>query len=206
MEIQEMKRKIAEAERRKRAKQNLSGTQTPLSHNSSSSPAKVSNTSTAVDKVEASAQIERMIVDASRQVDQNQRKLEEAHAIANEKAQELKQNEVEQNQLRRTKIASDLPLVDAEVETNQKKLAELRAEIARIEAAVQRGLDEKRRLAEELEQLSKEADEQLNAQKSKLRALGLEDSQEDRGKSSLSDIYLFPLRQFMMTQQLTLYV
>jgi hypothetical protein len=188
MEIQEMKRKIAEAERRKRAKQNLSGSQTPLSNNSGSSPAKGGITSSATDKIEVSSiQIERLIVDASRQVDQDQRKLAEAHAVEQEKADELKQSEVEQKRLRRAKIASDLPLVDAEVEKGQKKLAELQAEIARIEAAVQQGLDEKRRLAEELEKLSQEADEQLLVQKNKLRELRLESSQ-DKGKPSFINI------------------
>jgi hypothetical protein len=85
--------------------------------------------------------------------------------------------------LRRAEIASNLPVVDAEVERAQKQLADLRAEVARIEAAVQKGLDNKRRLAEEMEKLSQEADEQLQAQKEKLNELKLEEAGEGKGMS-----------------------
>lgn len=182
LEIQEMKRKIAEAERRKRAKQNSSGSQTPRPNDSTSSPAKNNGVSLA-DKIEASVQIEHLIDDASRQVDQNQQKLAEAHAEERVKADELKRSETERRRLRRAEIASNLPVVDAEVEKAQKQLADLRAEMARIEAAVQKGLDNKRRLVDEMEKLSQEADEQLQAQKEKLSELKLEEAGETNGMS-----------------------
>lgn len=183
LEIQEMKKKIAEAERRKRAKQNSSGSQTPRPNDSTSSPAKNNGVSLA-DKIEASVQIENLIDDASRQVDQDQQKLAEAHAKEREKADELKRSEAERRRLRRAEIASNLPVVNAEVEKAQKQLADLRAEMARIEAAVQKGLDDKRKLAEEMEKLSQEADEQLQAQKEKLNELKLEEAGESKGMSS----------------------
>jgi hypothetical protein len=182
LEIQEMKRKIAEAERRKRAKQNSSGSQTPRPNDSTSSPAKNNGISLA-DKIEASVQIEHLIDDASRQVDQDQQKLAEAHAEERAKADELKRSEAERRRLRRAEIASNLPVVDAEVEKAQKQLADLRAEMARIEAAVRKGLDDKRRLAEEMEKLGQEADEQLQAQKEKLNELKLEEAGETKGMS-----------------------
>jgi hypothetical protein len=180
LEIREMKRKIAEAERRKRAKQNSSGSQTPRPIDSTSSPAKNNGVSLA-EKIEASIQIEHLIDDASRQVNQDQQKLADAHAEERAKAEELKRSEAERRRLRRAEIASNLPVVDAEVEKAQKRLADLRAEMARIEAAVQKGLDDKRRLAEEMEKLSQEADEQLQAQKEKLNELKLEEAGETRG-------------------------
>jgi len=203
LEIQEMKRKIAEAERRKRAKQNSSGSQTPRPNDSISSPAKNNGVSLA-DKVEASLQIEHLIDDASRQVDQDQQKLAHAHAEEREKADELKKSEAERRRLRRAEIASNLPVVDAEVEKAQKQLADLRAEMARIEAAVQKGLDDKRRLAEEMERLNQEADDQLKAQKEKLNELKLEEAGETKCMSLCrpmfasfhylySDILFFPL-------------
>jgi hypothetical protein len=182
LEIQEMKRKIAEAERRKRAKQNSSGSQTPRPNDATSSPAKNNGISLA-DKIEASVQIEHLIDDASRQVDQDQQKLAEAQAEERAKADDLKRSEAERRRLRRAEIASNLPVVDAEVEKAQKQLADLRAEMARIEAAVRKGLDDKRRLAEEMEKLGQEADEQLQAQKEKLNELKLEEAGETRGMS-----------------------
>ncbi len=183
LEIQEMKRKIAEAEPRKRAKQNSSGSQTPRPNDTTSSPAKSNGVSLA-DKIEASAQIEHLIDDASRQVDRDQQKLAEAHAEEYIKANELKRSEAERRRLRRAEIASNLPVVDAEVEKAQKQLADLRAEMAKIEAAVQKSLDDKRRLAEEMEKLGQEADEQLQAQKDKLDKLKLEEAGEFKGTSS----------------------
>lgn len=183
MEIQEMKRKIAEAEKRKRAKQNMSGSQTPRSNDSTSSPAK-NNGPAITEKIEASVQIGRLIDDTSRQVDHDKQKLAEAHAEEQAKADELKRSEAEQRQLRRTEIASNLPAIDAEVEKARKKLADLHAEMAIIEAAVQKGLDAKKRLAEEMERLNQEADEQLQAQKEKLQELKLEEAAEVKGMSS----------------------
>ena len=182
LEIQEMKRKIAEAERRKRAKQNSSGSQTPRPNDSTSSPAK-NNGVSLVDKIEASVQIEHLIDDASRQVDQDQQKLTDDHAEEGAKADELKRSEAERRRLRRAEIASNLPVVDAEVEKAQMQLADLRAEMAKIEAAVRKGLDDKRRLAEEMEKLSQEADEQLQAQKERLNELKLEEAGEIKGMS-----------------------
>jgi hypothetical protein len=182
MEIQEMKRKIAEAEKRKRAKQNMSGSQTPRSNDSTSSPAKI-NPSSITDKIEASVQIERLIDNASRQVDQDKQKLAEAQAEEQAKADELKRSEAERRRLRRAEIASNLPVVDAEVEKAQKKLADLRAEMAMIEAAVQKGLEDKKRLAEEMEKLNQEADEQLQVQKEKLQELKLEEAAGTKGTS-----------------------
>jgi hypothetical protein len=183
LEIQEMKRKIAEAERKKRAKQNSSGSQTPRPSDAVSSPAKNNGVSIA-DKIETSVQIEHLIEDASRQVDEDQQKLAEAHAEERIKEDVLKRSEAERRRLRRAEIASNLPVVDAEVEKAQKQLAELRAEMARIEAAVQKGLDDKRRLAEEMEKLGQEADEQLQAQKEKLNELKLEEAGGAQGVSS----------------------
>jgi hypothetical protein len=181
MEIQEMKKKIAEAEKKKRARMNLSGSQTPRSNESTGSPAKSFNGATITDKVEASIQIERLIDDASRKVDEDQQKLAEVHTAEQVKANELKKIEAEQRALRRAKIASDLPAVGAEVEKSQRRLAEIRAEMAQLEAAIQQGLEEKQRLAEEMERLGQESDEQVQVYKDKLQEVTNNDSDKGKG-------------------------
>jgi len=115
-----------------------------------------------------------------------QQRLADAQAAEVEKAAELKRNEAEQKRLRREKIASDLPLVEAEVLQNQTRLEQLRAEMAKIEAAVQKNLEDKRKLAEEMERLGQETEDQLQAQKDKLNTLTRQESGRSNG--------MFPVR------------
>jgi hypothetical protein len=185
-EIEELKKKIAEAEARKRARQTPSGTRTPRA-SESGSEAKDTNLSDGNlgSKVAASIKMQNLIAIADDKATLEQQKFADAQAAEIEKAAELKRNEAEQKRLRRAKIASDLPLVEAEVLQNQTKLEQLRAEMAKIEAAVQKNLEDKRRLAEEMERLGQEAEDQLQEQKDKLSTLT---SQESR-----SNIGMFPV-------------
>ncbi len=177
-EIEELKKKIAEAEARKKARQTPSGTRTPRASESGSEMNSDANLGS---KVAASIKMQNMIAIAAVKATLEQQKLANAQAAESEKAAELKRNEAEQKRLRRAKIASDLPLVEAEVLQNQTKLEQLRAEMARIEAAVQKNLEDKRRLAEEMERLGQEAEEQLQEQKDKLNTLTRQESRSSNG-------------------------
>lgn len=178
-EIEELKKKIAEAEARKRARQTPSGTRTPRATETNGSDAKEINIpdSSLSSKVAASIKMQKLMVIADDKVTLERQKLADAQAVETNKASELKRTESEQKRLRRAKIESELPLVDAELEQNQAKLEEKRAEIALIEAALQKGLEEKRRLAEEMERLGQETEDQLQTQKHKLETLTRQESE-----------------------------
>ncbi|KAE9365161.1 hypothetical protein N431DRAFT_430676 [Stipitochalara longipes BDJ] len=184
-EIEELKKKIAEAEARKRARQTPSGTRTPRVSELSGSEAKDANLpdGNLGSKVAASIKMQNLIAIADDKATVESQKLADAQAAEIEKAAELKRNEAEQKRLRREKIASDLPLVEAEVLQNQTKLEELRAEMAKIEAAVRKSLEDKQRLAEEMERLGQETEDQLQEQKDKLNSLT---QQESRSSNDLS--------------------
>jgi hypothetical protein len=185
--IEELRRKIAEAEAakaQKKAKQSASGTHTPQPVNSNDVNTAVANDSMAK-KVETSIQIQNMIDATEEKVNHDQKRLLEAQAVEGEKAAELKKQEVESKRLRREKIATDLPRVDAEVMEKQQRLERLKAEMAEIEAEVQRNLREKERMAEEMERLGQEAEDQLQAQKEKLRDLTQAENAANTSKSFL---------------------
>ncbi|KAH8787177.1 hypothetical protein BGZ57DRAFT_755743 [Hyaloscypha finlandica] len=186
-EIEELKKKIAEAEARKRARKTPSGTLTPRASESNSSEAKDANVSeepSLGSKVAASIKMQSLIAIADNKATLEQQKLADAQTAEIEKAAELKRNESEQKRLRREKIASDLPLVEAEVLQNQTRLEHLRAEMAKIEAAVQKSLEDKQRLAEEMERLGQEAEDQLQEQKDKLNTLTQQESRSSNGMFS----------------------
>jgi hypothetical protein len=173
-QIEELRRKIAEAEAAKalkKAKLSGSGTRTPQSADGSAENGKVTNNGGLASKVEASVKIQTLMNIAQDQVNSDQKRLAEAQADEAQKAVELKKIEAEQKRLRRQQIATELPRVDAEAQQNQLKLEELRAEMARIEAAVQMNLEEKRRMAEEMDRLGQEAEDQLQVQMDKLKVL-----------------------------------
>lgn len=180
-EIEELKKKIAEAEARKRARKTPSGTLTPRASESNGSDARDTPDGSLGSKVAASIKMQNLIAIADNKATLEQQKLADAQAAEIEKAAELKRNEVEQKRLRREKIASDLPLVEAEVLQNQTKLEQLRAEMAKIEAAVQKSLEDKQRLAEEMARLGQEAEDQLQEQKDKLNTLTQQESRSSNG-------------------------
>lgn len=192
-EIQEMRRKIAEAELRKKAKLVASGSQTPLDkastpvENRSAKDASISN------KIHTSVHIERLIDDASRRIEEEQGKLARARALEEHSAEDLKQRETEQRRQRRARIAADLPVVDAEVQESQRRLAGLREEMENLELAVQKRLEEKRRLAEEMEKLGHEVDDQLEAQKDQLISLTAEIGMGQEGMPFFSPFLLHPV-------------
>ena len=200
-EIEELKKKIAEAEARKRARKTPSGTLTPRASESNSSEAKDANVSeepSLGSKVAASIKMQSLIAIADNKATLEQQKLADAQTAEIEKAAELKRNESEQKRLRREKIASDLPLVEAEVLQNQTRLEHLRAEMAKIEAAVQKSLEDKQRLAEEMERLGQEAEDQLQEQKDKLNTLTQQESRSSNGMFSVLSDQFHDFPPFLM--------
>jgi hypothetical protein len=173
IEIEEMKKMIAAKEAAKaakrRAQQTSSGAATPQLQPVNGIA--INGNGDIASKVEASLQMQQLIDIAQDKISSDQRRLAETQAAEQEKAAELKRNEAESRRLRREKIATDLPRVDAEVEQSQLKLQKLREEMARVEAAVQKSMDDKKRMAEEMERLGQEAEDQLQEQKEKLKVL-----------------------------------
>ncbi|TAQ89189.1 hypothetical protein B7494_g2480 [Chlorociboria aeruginascens] len=169
-EIEELKRRIFEAERKRKARQSSSGAQTPRQFENGTNQ-EYNNVNTIASKVEASIQMQNMIEIAEEKVTSEQNRLAEAQAAELQKTKEIENDEAEIKRLRRTKIASDLPLVDSDLQRKKTKLEEMRAEMARIEAEVQNDLEQKKKLEEEMTRLGEEAEEQLQAEKDKLNDL-----------------------------------
>lgn len=193
MQIEELRRKIAEAEAakaQKRAQQSASGTQTPRLVTNGEHKAAVDDS--VAKKVEASMQMQNMIDIAEEKVNSDQKRLLEAETTKQEKAADLKRQEAERKRLRREKIATDLPRVDAEVVEKQRKLEQLKVQMAEIEAEVQRNLGAKQRMAEEMERLGQEAEDQLQAQKAKLKDLTAGDCGLHTRKYSLPGLVASP--------------
>jgi hypothetical protein len=186
-EIELLKKKIAEAEARKKARQTPSGTRTPRSIESNGvegNNSSVVNANT-TSNVEASIAMQRLIGIADNQVNAEQQRLAEAQAAESEKAEELKRHEAERIRLRREEIETELPLVESEYQRNQRRLEEMRAEMARIEATVQRNLEQKQKFTEEMARLGQETENQLQAQKKKLRDLTKDEVESTTGMDFL---------------------
>ncbi|RDW62296.1 hypothetical protein BP6252_11729 [Coleophoma cylindrospora] len=181
-EIDEMKKKIADAEARKKAKQNSSGANTPRRPETTASEGTIgSQQNNLTGKVEAAIKIDSLVASAEAKTNKDYQKLADTQIAQDAKADELQNSEAEQKRLRRQKLLNDLPLVDAEVQNKQNQLQQLQAQMAQIQAAIQKDLDEKQRMVEERERLGREAEEQLQAQKAKLEDLESEEQQNSPG-------------------------
>ncbi|KAJ8064813.1 hypothetical protein OCU04_007122 [Sclerotinia nivalis] len=167
-EIEQLKRKIAEAEMRKANKRSGSGAQTPVNNITASS----SNTSIVANKADSS-----IVMQKATNVAKDKTKSDQQLAAV--QAADMQKAEAETKRLRRERIASAIPRVDAETLQNQLKLEELRAETARIEAAMQKNLQDKQKLVEEMERLGQETDQQLQEQKEKLESLTREETKDN---------------------------
>ena len=170
-DIEVMKKKIAELEKRKNGKasrQGSSGAQTPQANESNGmdqthvSPAS-SNTAPTTDAQRKSVLENRV---ASERV-----ALAKAQAEEETRVNFLIQQEAERKRLRREKIAGALPFVDQEIEQKRLRIEELSMEKAQIEAALQKHLADKELLNSEMEKLARETDDQLQLQKAKLKEL-----------------------------------
>lgn len=161
-EIDALARKIREAEARKLLR-SASGTQTPLIREENSLP----NKAEVIDMQNAVLVAEtQMAIDHKRIAEQK---------AAEERADE-RRKKAEDKRQRRSQIGSILPNIDAEAQRHQARLDELRAEMAEVEAAIQKNLSNKQLLAEEMDMLAEEQDDEINAQKQKLDTLTREEA------------------------------
>ncbi|KAI9046950.1 hypothetical protein LZ554_009025 [Drepanopeziza brunnea f. sp. 'monogermtubi'] len=157
-ELKELKKKIADAERRQKAKQNANAQHTaPIIPGPS--------------KVDALVKIQKKAEIADTKIALEQQRVVNAKADESAKAEEVKKIETEQKRLRRAKIAADLPRVDAAVFESRSKLEQIRAQLAEAEAEHQRELEGRRLLDEEMKRLGEEAEEHLQSEKDKLNQL-----------------------------------
>ncbi|KAF7955091.1 uncharacterized protein EAE97_000350 [Botrytis byssoidea] len=169
-EIEQLKRKIAEAEMRKANKRTSSGAQTPIN-----------NVATSTSNIGLVASRPNSLIETQKATNISKEKTQSnaAQVAELQKAADIRKEEAELKRLRRERIASAIPRVDAEALQNQARLEELRAEIARIEAAVQKNLQDKQKLVEEMERLGQETDQQLQEQKEKLDSLTREETKDN---------------------------
>ena len=121
-EIELLKKRIPEAPRQRRqgrSQQIATGSRTPQRSDSNANTGSSNSNSDIASKVDASIQVQQLIKSPRRRLPLIRRRLAETRTAELKKTAELKHNEAESRRLRREKIATDLPLVDAEVqETN----------------------------------------------------------------------------------------
>ena len=185
--IAEMRRKIAEAEERRKAKLAAVG-----SSNSTSKTPTPPVAAASADRVETSNRIERLMSDASRKIEEDQEKLAAAQMLQEQKAVDLEKAQEEQRVKRQAELAANPPAVDSDLQESQRRLEELRAEMQRIEAGIQKKLDDQKRLAETMEKLNVEADEQLEAQKEHLKEINDDIAEVEHEQGMSYSYYLSP--------------
>ncbi|KAI9801054.1 MAG: hypothetical protein M1833_002922 [Piccolia ochrophora] len=165
-EIQLMQKKIAELEQKK-AKHIGSRAQSPGSLGSLT-PAKTAISGSAA-KVAATADIDRLIQDTSRQVEEDKLELAEAKAaesnrirdtvesavveLAEAKQHAANEAEAENMQRRRMELEQSLSQADAQMESDRLWLEQMQKERSQREAAVREVLQKKLKLEEELQRL-----------------------------------------------------
>lgn len=159
-EIQLMKKKIAEAEAQLRAKSTPACAGSPQRSESVASDAK---------NTPSPAIISNKNIDSTRPTRETLEEPSSEPTISNQLASEENnvpvstQDISEDKRLRRKIIVANIPLVEAEVEQRQSKLEQLRAEMNIIEAGLKEHLEEKKRLAEEMDRLGHEPEESPQA-------------------------------------------
>jgi hypothetical protein len=183
-EIEMLKKKIAEAEARKKARQS-SGTRTPRASDTNGTETSTPAVTVApvASNIEASLAMQRLIGIADNQVNADQQRLAEVEAEKSAKAEEIKRNEAERTRLRRLEIEAGRSLAENEYLAQQKKLEEMRVEMAKIEANMQKSLEQKKKYTEEMALLGLETETQLQVQKAKLQDLTAGEIENNSGKS-----------------------
>ncbi|KAI9814333.1 MAG: hypothetical protein M1832_005913 [Thelocarpon impressellum] len=173
-QIQLMQKRIAELEHRK-AKQNGSRAHTPATAHRPQTLVQGSAHPHSSKQVETAMEIDRLIHDTHRQVEENKMALAEAKAAevragaeeaANTQSADpdglhLKHAEAHLIRQRRAELRSSLQESTSKVELEKKRLAELRKEQEERESLMCQALETKTKLVEELESLGFEASEEL---------------------------------------------
>ncbi|KAI9845071.1 MAG: hypothetical protein M1837_005075 [Sclerophora amabilis] len=152
--IQLMQKKIKELEQRK-AKQSGSGAQTPVSAMRHGNTINPSSPGSAVMKPATSAEIDRLIEDTTKKVEEDKLELAEAQAAEVSDSGET-QRAREQRERQRVEIQTDLQRSEEELELERKRLNELRLAKERVEISIQEAVERKSRLVKQLETLETE--------------------------------------------------
>lgn len=196
--IEELKQKIARAEAAKKAKRtpNGNGTRTPQRSETAGSDTAVlpATSNSAASTVEAMIQIQQEIGVADNAAALDERKLADEQTAEAQKAEDLKKSQAEQRRLQRSKMASDISLIEAETARQKAELEKLRTDMAEREAALQKGLEDRQRMAEEMERLGQEAEDQLQAENNKLE-VPISEGGSSKGKSFLCGFFRASVRK-----------
>jgi chromosome segregation ATPase len=157
MQIEEMRKKIAEAEAakaQKKAQQNATGSRTPRP--ASGNVENPLNGDSMAKKIETSMQIQQMMDATESKINYEKQRLADAQVAELEKSVDLKKSEAESKRLRLERLATEFPRADAELEEKQRKFKEMQEAMAQMEADLQQTLEKKKKMAEEMERLGQE--------------------------------------------------
>lgn len=164
-EIQELKKKIAEAEAKKRAKQTPTGVRTPrVAESAATTP---QQNDAASSQVHTPSQVQQLIEAADKKIVQDQERLAAAQAVDAAKVAEIKlraaeqkRQASEQKRLRREKIASDLAAIKASEEEELAIIEQKKAEVAEKEANLKKTLENKQKMLEEMYLLGQDEEDE----------------------------------------------
>lgn len=169
-QILAMQRKIAEMERRRRAKQDSSRAQSPSISNSAQSEVLVNpdRPAASLEKgLKVSIDLSQSVEAANRQLAAEKAALSITESNVNEDAQvnqEVAHHETSEDALltdiqrrhqRKIALETALPELDAQVDKTRNKLENLKREMRELELEIQRGVDGRRAIQEELDNLVK---------------------------------------------------
>ncbi|KAK3940575.1 protein red1 [Diplogelasinospora grovesii] len=172
--IQAMRRKIAEAEARQKAKKSSTGSQTPNDSAPTPDPQTPNVAAQSLETKAANAsgpppsqQLAPVGTPGSSDGSPSAQLISEATSAKLPKPSKVSRvSDVERAQ-RRGRIASlDLPRIDESLEEKRRRLQQLREEEARLQAEIDQGLAEKKLLTDELEQLEGSPSEGTSASES----------------------------------------
>ncbi|RKF57564.1 hypothetical protein GcC1_188012 [Golovinomyces cichoracearum] len=149
-EIQLMKKKIAAAEAQLKAKSTTSSVGTPQQSDSGFLETKdnlctFEDSSINTEAPQTKSETNNLLAEQERSL-----------SIAPENLEELPRALPKDKKLRLRKIADELPLIDSEVRHGKSRLEQLRNEIAKVEAGLKKSMEERKKMAIELERLDQE--------------------------------------------------
>ncbi|TQS37422.1 hypothetical protein Golomagni_02106 [Golovinomyces magnicellulatus] len=154
-EIQLMKKKIAAAEAQLKAKSTTSSVGTP--QQSDSGILEIKDNLCTFEGSSINTEAPQTNIDRSNILADQDRSLSIGlESLKPESLEELPRKLTEDKNLRLRKIADELPLIESEVRHGKSRLEQLRNEIAKVEAGLKKSMEERKKMAIELERLDQE--------------------------------------------------
>ncbi|RKF72399.1 hypothetical protein GcM1_248135 [Golovinomyces cichoracearum] len=169
-EIQLMKKKIAAAEAQLKAKSTTSSVGTPQQSDSGFLETKdnlctFEDSSINTEAPQTKSETNNVLAEQKRSL-----------SIGPENLEEVPRALPKDKKLRFRKIVDELPLIDSEVQQGKSRLEQLRNEIAKVEAGLKRSMEERKKMAIELERL----DQEPNCSESNVITTQAEDSSDTK--------------------------